>query len=305
MNCFSFLISFAEFQVRVPRKYYASEIGIQCNVEARSKCDKAVQCEPNELEMRLSLPKAQSSPAKPKTVLDESFISTNENQNCSMEWMPSDDEKESDDEYEDGELESEIDDNVDSEINEKSDSFQHKFLVFEFCPLQLFTICNICLSPCLEISKFVKGSMLRIRAVCLEGHVRMWYSQPFIGDMPLGNFLIAACALLSGSQPAKVLLLFHHLKTPCIKERTYNLIQKAYLVPSILSFWENEQKSLIEKCKDQICAIGGDARMDSPGYSAKYGTYSLMDLDMKKIIEIQTVQVNLLVFKCVPLFTKF
>ena len=76
-------------------------------------------------------------------------------------------------------------------------------------------------------------------------------------------------------------------------------------MPSTLSFWENEQKSLIEKYKDQICAIGGDARMDSPGYSAKYGTYSLMDLDMKKIIEIHTVQVNLLVFKCVPPSTKF
>ena len=146
LNCFSFFNFFAEFQLRVPPKYYASEIGIQCNVEARSKCDKAVQCEPNEL--RLSLPKAQSSPAKPKTVLDESFISTNENQNCSMEWMPSDDEKESDDEYEDGELEFEIDENVDSEINEKSDSFQHKFLVlnFVYCrfsPYAIFVLVHV------------------------------------------------------------------------------------------------------------------------------------------------------------------
>ena len=146
MNCYFF---FCRASSNSTPKYYASEIGIQCDVESSSKCDKAAQCEPNELEMRLSLPKAQSSPVKPKTVLDKSFISKHENQNCSMEWMPSDDEKESDDEYEDAELEFEIDDNVDS-INEEADSFQHKFLVFEFCLLQLFAICNICLSPCLE-----------------------------------------------------------------------------------------------------------------------------------------------------------
>ena len=37
--------------------------------------------------------------------------------------------------------------------------------------------------------------------------------------------------------------------------------------------------------------LGGDARCDSPGYSAKYGSYSLMDLETNKILDIQLVQV--------------
>ena len=32
--------------------------------------------------------------------------------------------------------------------------------------------------------------------------------------------------------------------------------------------------------------------MDSPGYSAKYGSYSLMDLGTNKVIDLQLVQVN-------------
>ena len=52
-----FFVSFVELQVGVPPKYYASEIGIQCDVESSSKCDKAVHCERNELEMRLSFRK--------------------------------------------------------------------------------------------------------------------------------------------------------------------------------------------------------------------------------------------------------
>ena len=37
--------------------------------------------------------------------------------------------------------------------------------------------------------------------------------------------------------------------------------------------------------------IGGDGRCDSPGYSAKFGSYSVMDLDQKKVIDVQLVQV--------------
>ena len=38
-------------------------------------------------------------------------------------------------------------------------------------------------------------------------------------------------------------------------------------------------------------SLGGDARFDSPGYSAKYGSYTLMDLNSKKVIDIQLLQV--------------
>lgn len=38
--------------------------------------------------------------------------------------------------------------------------------------------------------------------------------------------------------------------------------------------------------------LGGDARCDSPGYSAKYGSYTLMDLQTKKILDFQLIQSN-------------
>ena len=37
--------------------------------------------------------------------------------------------------------------------------------------------------------------------------------------------------------------------------------------------------------------IGGDGRCDSPEYSAKFGSYNVMDLDQKKVIDVQLVQV--------------
>lgn len=38
--------------------------------------------------------------------------------------------------------------------------------------------------------------------------------------------------------------------------------------------------------------LAGDSRSDSPGYSAKYWTYSLMETSMNKIVDIRLVQVK-------------
>ena len=38
--------------------------------------------------------------------------------------------------------------------------------------------------------------------------------------------------------------------------------------------------------------LGGDGRADSPGHSAKYGSYTLMELQSKKVIDIEVVQSN-------------
>ncbi|XP_065054534.1 uncharacterized protein LOC135683252 [Rhopilema esculentum] len=169
--------------------------------------------------------------------------------------------------------------------------FERKFLVFESCLLQLFAICSVCLGPCIDISTSLVGSMVQVEASCLQGHVRKWRSQPLIGDMPLGNFVIAASTLLSGCSPAKILLLFHNMQTPSFTERTYHRIQKLYLIPSILEHWKSVQQQLLRSSQG-IRTLGGDARMDSPGHTAKYGSYSLMNLESNKIISVNTLQSN-------------
>ena len=50
------------------------------------------------------------------------------------------------------------------------------------------------------------------------------------------------------------------------------------VIPTILSVWKRCQQQLLAKLPPRPLVLGGDARMDSPGHSAKYGSYSLMDL---------------------------
>ena len=39
--------------------------------------------------------------------------------------------------------------------------------------------------------------------------------------------------------------------------------------------------------------IGGDGRADSTGHSAKYGSYTLLELKHKAILDVQLIQVKL------------
>ena len=68
------------------------------------------------------------------------------------------------------------------------------------------------------------------------------------------------------------------------------LHQTEYLEPSVLSVWKHKQQQLLSASKLPL-TIGGDGRADSPGHSAKYGSYGIIDLHTNKILHIELVQV--------------
>lgn len=69
-------------------------------------------------------------------------------------------------------------------------------------------------------------------------------------------------------------------------------MQRVYLIPSVLDVWSRQQNEVIQEVQDKRLVLGGDARCDSPGHSAKYGSYTLMELETNKILDVQLVQVT-------------
>ena len=67
-----------------------------------------------------------------------------------------------------------------------------------------------------------------------------------------------------------------------------------YLQPAVLSIWSDTQRSLFDAMKQRRTpiTIGGDMRADSPGHSAKYGSYTTMDLSTNQVIDVQLIQVS-------------
>lgn len=112
----------------------------------------------------------------------------------SSEWLPASDD----------EVEEENGDYIKDRCEQRLPK-ERKFMVFQSCLLQLFTVCNVCLSPTTIDDPVTKGSMVTITTTCVHGHVYQWKSQPEHNQMPWGNFLITAACFFSGMQPSKML----------------------------------------------------------------------------------------------------
>ena len=71
------------------------------------------------------------------------------------------------------------------------------------------------------------------------------------------------------------------------------MIQKSYLIPAVINIWTAQQKHLLQLLQrsGQKAVLGGDARCDSPGHSAKYSSYSTMNLQSGKVVDVQLIQV--------------
>ena len=110
--------------------------------------------------------------------------------------------------------------------------------------------------------------------------------------MPWGNLRLAAAILFSGGGAAPFITFCHHLSMPVFSQRTFSKLQKCFLVPAIVDTWRSVQASLLAQvAAGETLVLGGDGRCDSPGFSAKYGSYTMMDLQRQRVIDVQLVQV--------------
>jgi hypothetical protein len=80
------------------------------------------------------------------------------------------------------------------------------------------------------------------------------------------------------------------MKLAIFQPSTYFRHQKQVLVPSVCSIWNRHQQDLVSNLSQVTFA--GDARCDSMGHCSKFGSYTLIDLNEKKIIALELVQSN-------------
>ena len=170
-----------------------------------------------------------------------------------------------------------------------------KYIVFRSSLLELFTHCPSCHNACAGEVAYVQGTFIAVKQQCSHyEHQRQWTNQPHIKDTPAGNILLSAAILFSGATPGKVLRMLNHMKVPCFTDRTFYYHQKRYLQPAVISVWGTEQSALLAQCRvaETPLIIGGDGQADSPGHSAKYGSYGIIELTANNVIDMQLVQVT-------------
>lgn len=186
---------------------------------------------------------------------------------------------------------------MDSTITDSPPLQKHrKFIVFEDNLLSLFNYCSNCGNKS-EVTKKIMGTCIHISQHCLHcSHVRDWYSQPFVkNSMPAGNILLSAAILFSGALPSMVFRMLKFFGCVCTDKRTFFRHQIEFLHPTVVCVWKEHQKNLLQDLHKEKrgLILGGDGRADSPGHSAKFGSYSIMELKKKVILDMQLVQVRI------------
>ena len=60
------------------------------------------------------------------------------------------------------------------------------------------------------------------------------------------------------------------------------------------SAWKNQQAEVFAdfKSRESGVVLAGDGRCDSPGHCAKYCTYTLLDVNCKKVVDFKVVSVT-------------
>jgi ribonuclease HI len=186
--------------------------------------------------------------------------------------------------------ESGTDDEFSSSI---SPSVERKYIVFESELHKLFKNCHDCGSPVDSITKQCQGSMVTITTNCINGHIVSWQSQPLIKGTAAGNLLIPAAVLYSGNTYKHTADFAKHLNLQFVSSSHYYKIQKTILFPVVQQTWIKSQSAIVKQMKQSSSIdVCGDGRCDSPGHSAKYGTYTLMDEKTNLIMEFSIVQVT-------------
>ncbi|XP_040189237.1 uncharacterized protein LOC120920891 [Rana temporaria] len=174
---------------------------------------------------------------------------------------------------------------------------EKKFIVFESCLDKILyaMMCPEfgCSSQIYKIEKIIIGTMITVYSTCRCLHrLKLWESQPKIKQYAAGNILLAGAITLSGGSYAKVREMFDLCGIAIFGKTSFNKAQTRYVHKAVDISWQKNLSDVTKELKGKPVFIIGDGQCDSPGYSAKYSTYTCMDLFTKKIVDFDVVQVS-------------
>ncbi|CAM4529848.1 unnamed protein product, partial [Leuciscus chuanchicus] len=155
------------------------------------------------------------------------------------------------------------------------------YIVYENCLLQLFEQFPVC-QRVTNVQKKVFGTFISVEQRCPHcDFFRKWNSQPIILSTPAGNLQLSVAVYANGASFFKVKRIFQAMKLKMIHYTTFRVHARRYIQPAIVHSWKTAQDGMMQQLRQQQnIVLGGDMRADSPGHSAKFGSYSVMDLSV-------------------------
>ena len=144
----------------------------------------------------------------------------------------------------------------------------------------------------MEITHRYVGTVLIVDTLCVDNHRHQWCSSGSTRGIFNNNLIICAAILFSGNNFQKITQLAKICSLKLVCPRTFFMIQKSYLYPSIDDYYSRCQKIIFNNLKGVSCIVAGDGQMDSPGFCAKQCVYTFMDAVNYYVLHIENVDVR-------------
>lgn len=168
-----------------------------------------------------------------------------------------------------------------------------KYIVFESSLMEIFDICPICKGHC-TVRRRKCGTLVSFMQKCPHcQYSRKWQSGPILRSTPVGDLQLSAAVYLSGGSFTKVSRVCNAMNIQIHQHNAFRRHSRFYLEPAIYHKWNEDQRLHLEDLnKKGKVAVSGHMTADSPGHIAKYGAYTLMDVQTDKIVDMELVQSN-------------
>ncbi|XP_012732234.2 uncharacterized protein LOC105936117 [Fundulus heteroclitus] len=166
---------------------------------------------------------------------------------------------------------------------------EKKYIVYEISIKELFQECPVCKRPC-TIQTRRLGTFVAVLQKCIHCEFsRTWNSQPLLNSTPAGNLHLSAAVYLSGVSYITVQKVFRAMHLQTLLYDAFRRHARTYVEPAIVHKWKTSQDGMLQRLSMENAIVGG-MRADSPGHSAKFCSYTMMDLKTNTVIDIQLVQ---------------
>ena len=153
--------------------------------------------------------------------------------------------------------------------------------------------CGTCSAP-VSINQAVSGAVLILQWNCKNGHSGVWTSSEVVTEkrnqkVYVNNVHLAAAILFSGNNFQKINLLAKFLGLETISETLFYRIQKLYCLPAVQKMWGNVKGVVQQHLSLSGVTLSGDGRNDSPGHTARYCVYTLMEELSRVVVDFEVV----------------
>ncbi|XP_063956776.1 uncharacterized protein LOC129269419 isoform X1 [Lytechinus pictus] len=147
-------------------------------------------------------------------------------------------------------------------------------------------MCKVCEEPN-QVTVNPSGTSGHIEWTCSNGHNDRFCIQETINRTHVGDVKLATSIFVSGNNYLKVRHMLEVMGLHPISSRLFHSMQSHYVCPEVEDSFNKYLTEKANELKEKDVVVCGDARNDSPGFSAQYCTYTLLDEESKDIVHVE------------------